>query len=314
MATHGDVVVVDVGDMYGGLIAKVQASIQWAVANYRADFVAKFDDDCYVAPRALLNELEAMPMARLYWGKMMGGGPVQRSGNRNSEPNLPHGVDWFPPYASGGGGYVLSWDLAHAVAFPPVKLLEMVNEDGHLGVFLLPYDVARRSSRKVYPYGIQRDHGGCTLAADIIAIHYVKDKGKFDCMAAIHANVTAGLPVCESRFCGPINCDFKFPWPRKGHAHRCKPASVSTSTSRWSTIHAKRSCEVNGEGVNRFFVAKRMRDVSCCQRLCESLCDCTAVDYYANTAWCNLYTQPCSTPQKGTEGASSFRLDRSALE
>eukprot|EP00035_Acanthoeca_spectabilis_P029942 m.7035 g.7035 ORF g.7035 m.7035 type:complete len:490 (+) comp3907_c0_seq1:139-1608(+) len=309
MKQYGDIVAVDVGDMYGGLIQKVQASIQWVVANYRGQYIAKFDDDCYVSPKALIRELAEVPQNRLYWGKMLSGGLVQRTGNRNSEPHLPRGVDWFPPFASGGGGYVLSWDLAHAVAFPPVRMLDMVNEDAHLGIFLLPFDVARVTSHKLHPYGIQRNHGGCTPAAEVVAIHYVKDKGDHDCMAQIHENVSAGKEVCESRYCGPINCDFKFPWPRKAHTRRCKPFSDSEASS-WTAIDLRRSCELNGENVTRFFVAKRMRDLSCCKRLCESLCDCAAVDYYANTAWCNLYTKPCSTPHKGTEGASSYRLLR----
>lgn len=308
-ALHGDIAIVDVGDQYGGLIAKVQASMQWVIAHYSALYVGKFDDDCYVAPTALLSELSQLPTERLYWGKMMGGGPVQRSGNRNSEPNLPKGVNWFPPYASGGGGYVLSWDLVHAVAFPPVKLLQMVNEDGHMGLFLLPYDVARRSSHKVHPYGIQRDSSGkCISAKDIIAIHYVKDAAEHDCMSSIHANVSAGTVICESRFCGPTDCNFTFPRPRKSHRRRCK----SSNTNHWKAIDSRFSCEVNPENITRFFVAKRMRDLSCCQQLCEELCDCAAVDYYHNTAWCNLYTVPCTSPRKGTEGASSWRLDRVA--
>ena len=58
----------------------------------------------------------------------MAGGPIQREGNhRNRETALPHGVNWFPPYAS-GAGYALSWDLVQTVAFPSVKRLDMVNE------------------------------------------------------------------------------------------------------------------------------------------------------------------------------------------
>jgi hypothetical protein len=181
MQQHGDMVVVGVGDAYGGLIAKVQASLQWVVSAFHADIVAKFDDDCYVSPDALVHELSRLPRKRLYWGRMMGGGPIQRDGGRNAEPNMPRGVDWFPPYASGGGGYALSWDLVHAVAFPLVKQLDMVNEDGHLGVLLLPYDVHRETTQHVHPYGIQREGGKCTAAADVVAVHYVKDAGEHDC-------------------------------------------------------------------------------------------------------------------------------------
>ena len=120
--------VVDVGDAYGGLVSKVRAALQWVAAHNPAEYVAKFDDDCYVAPANLLAELAPLPKERLYYGKMMAGGPIQREGNhRNRETALPRGVNWFPPYAS-GAGYVLSWDLAQTVAFPSVKRLDMVNE------------------------------------------------------------------------------------------------------------------------------------------------------------------------------------------
>lgn len=128
MLAHGDTVVVDVGDAYGGLVSKVRAALQWVAAHNPADYVAKFDDDCYVAPANLLAELAPLPKERLYYGKMMAGGPIQREGNhRNRETALPHGVNWFPPYAS-GAGYALSWDLVQTVAFPSVKRLDMVNE------------------------------------------------------------------------------------------------------------------------------------------------------------------------------------------
>ena len=182
MQQNNDMVVVSVGDAYGGLIAKVQASLQWVVSSIRADVVAKFDDDCYVSPTALLRELTQLPRERLYWGRMMGGGPIQRNGGRNAEPNMPRGVDWFPPYASGGGGYALSWDLVHAVAFPLVKQLDMVNEDGHLGVMLLPYDIHRETTHRLHPYGLQREGDKCISADDIVAVHYVKDAGEHDCM------------------------------------------------------------------------------------------------------------------------------------
>lgn len=77
---------------------------------------------------------------------------------------------------------------------------------------------------------------------------------------------------------------------------------------KWELIDASRACEVNSEGIERFFVATRMRDLSCCQQLCEDLCMCNAVDYYTDTSWCNLFETACSQPRKRTEGASSYRL------
>eukprot|EP00040_Diaphanoeca_grandis_P043841 m.269259 g.269259 ORF g.269259 m.269259 type:complete len:483 (+) comp83272_c0_seq1:143-1591(+) len=300
MESHQDIVVVDVGDSYGGLIEKVRASFQWVVSHHEAQFVAKFDDDCYVAPLNLLAALSKQPHERLYFGKMMHGSRVQRDQGRNSEPHLPKEVDWFPPYAS-GAGYVLSWDLVKTVAFPGVKLLPMINEDGHLGFVLLPFDVHRVTTAHIHAYGVQTN---CLNANEVIAIHYVKDEADHDCMHEIHHNISHGLQVCESRFCGPINCDFKFPWPHK----RSRKTKCNRKLA-FEEISGTQSCEINNDqGVKRYFVAPRMRDLKCCQQLCLQLCDCVAVDYYRVTAWCNLYTKACTTPQKATEGASSYQL------
>jgi len=156
----------------------------------------------------------------------------------------------------------------------------------------------------MWPYGVQEGakSGACTAASDVVGIHYVKDKGEYDCMAAIHANVTVGRPVCESRYCGPIDCNFTFPRSRK-HT-RCDRAPLP-----WSVISDSHSCEINSQGIERMFIAKRMRDLTCCQQLCLETCGCVAVDYYRVTAWCNLYDRACETPRKGTEGASSYRLE-----
>lgn len=238
--TFGDIAVVNVGDQYGGLVVKIQATFQWVIAHVRADFVGKFDDDCYVSVGALLTQLSTLPKERLYFGKMMGGGPIQHDKGRNSEPNMPVGVNWFPPYASGGGGYVLSWDLVQTVAFPPVKLLDMVNEDGHLGIVLLPFDIHRVTTSHIYPYGVHRSDTGCIDSTKMISIHYVKDKAEDDCMADIHYNVSHAFPICESRFCGPVNCNFSLPRPKQKEKRQRRgegcPAKLS---GMWVTNVAK---------------------------------------------------------------------------
>ena len=45
---------------------------------------------------------------------------------------------------------------------------------------LLPFDVHRHSSYKMWPYGVQEGakSGACTAASDVVGIHYVKDKGE----------------------------------------------------------------------------------------------------------------------------------------
>lgn len=221
---HGDIVVVDAPDTYEGLINKVRTVMQWVIADRNVDFVAKFDDDCYVNVRTLLKEVAKLPSKeRVYFGQMLAGGKVLRT-SRNAEKNLPRSMDWYPPYAS-GAGYMLSADLVKAIAFPAVRLLDMVNEDAHLGIVLLPFDVKRVSTHKIAAYGLS----ACTDLDDVIAVHYVKDKTTHDCMVELHENATSGKQVCKSRYCGPVVCEEEFP-------RRAKKCEVKEP--KWEVIQA----------------------------------------------------------------------------
>lgn len=293
---YNDLVIIDAPDDYSGLINKVRTSFQWVLNDRGVNFVAKLDDDCYVNVANLIVELQKYKhQKRLYFGKIMNGGKILRH-SRNAEPNLPKSMDWYPPYAS-GAGYVLSTDLAHAVAFPAVKLVDMINEDAHLGIVLLPFDVKRVNSPKLHIYGLNQ----CIPPEDALVIHYVKDKSDHDCFQDLHTNITSGQPVCKSRYCGPITCDEP---PPKGKL-AC-PGEVKDA--KWELIRDGYACEINPEKIERFTIGKHMVDVSCCKKRCEETCGCMAMDYYSSTMWCNLYKEPCKTPLKKSTGTSSWRM------
>jgi hypothetical protein len=298
--TFGDLIIVDCPDTYAGLINKVRTVVQWILNDRSVEYVAKFDDDCYVNVPALLADISKYPPERLYYGNMMSGGKVLRT-TRNGEPNLPRSMDWYPPYAS-GAGYVLSQDLVHAVAFPAVQLVDMVNEDAHLGILMLPFDVERVSTKKIHAHGVSV----CTPVEQVIAVHYVKDKSQFDCMMDIHTNVTKGEPICKSRYCGPAVCDDQH--PRQHEA--CK---VDKKSLKWETIAEGSTCESNSENIERFAVGRHMTDLKCCKQRCEERCDCVAIDYYFGTMWCNLYTKACKLPHKRCAACSSYSMVRGRL-
>ena len=293
MKEHNDIVVVDAPDTYAGLINKVRTVLQWIDNDREIEYAAKFDDDCYVNVQVLLNELRAIPPTRVYFGNMMAGGKVLRT-TRNAEPNLPQSMNWYPPYAS-GAGYALSADIVKLVAYPAVKLIDMVNEDAHLGIVLLPFDVNRISTKKIHAHGI----GSCIPADMMIAVHYVKDKTPYDCFKDIHANVTKGLPICKSRYCGPATCDDEHPKGKK---------ACNVANPQWERIADGATCEHNPDGIERFAVGKHMVDVKCCRARCEELCECTAFDYYVATMWCNLYKQPCKTVGRHSPGGSAWKM------
>ena len=218
-------------------------------------------------PGLLAQLLPLQGRPRVYWGKIMHGGKRLLKG-RNSEPHLPKSISWFPPYAS-GAGYALSGDLVRAVAFPAVKLVPMVNEDAHMGIVLLPFDVQRVSTDTVHAHGL----GDCTTPEHISIVHYVKDPGGHDCMSDMHANITRGEAVCKNRYCGPLVCNSTGPQGKK----RCE---VDADAVVWERVHQGRACEQNPEGITRIRPERHMVDLKCCLQICEQTCGCTAVDYY----------------------------------
>jgi len=296
---HGDIVVLDVPDTYAELARKCREMFAWAIINFKPAFVLKVDDDAYVNLEGMLLEAKGLPKELVYWGSMQVQ-PILRGGHRNAEFSMPREMSSFPPYAS-GGGYMLSADLAWYVGNPPVEPLPMTNEDAYLGVALLPFNVKRYNTPRVYAHGTN----GCIATQNIGVIHYVKDdQNNLDCMDELHEIVTSnnGTMVCRSRYCGPMTCDYGKPagW------QKCLK-KVDNATTEWAPISKSRACEGNSEGVTRFKYSEGIKGPLCCQQLCDETCGCVAVDFYQATLWCSLYRESCTSPSKSTDMASSWR-------
>lgn len=158
----------------------------------------KTDDDVYVRPRLLLDALSGMPMERLYAGWPMKSGSVLRTGNYhvvsydNWKSNKPVRYGY-------GGGYVLSMDLARAVAagaphmiMPPNNLL--IIEDVAMG-YWVEYIAQEQKTKITYSNNITLGLKDC--AADTMFYHITK-KPKWPEMLCMHK---AGGRCCTPELC-----------------------------------------------------------------------------------------------------------------
>eukprot|EP01116_Phalansterium_solitarium_P005324 TRINITY_DN1689_c0_g1_i2.p1 TRINITY_DN1689_c0_g1~~TRINITY_DN1689_c0_g1_i2.p1 ORF type:complete len:365 (+),score=105.64 TRINITY_DN1689_c0_g1_i2:196-1290(+) len=106
-AEHGDLVMVDLIDVYRHLPHKLKLFYAWAVGNVEFDYMMKIDDDAFVYIDNVLPQLEHMPRQKLWWGKMRTNSGVSRQGKW---AELEYSGTKYPWFAAGAGN-VLSHDL-----------------------------------------------------------------------------------------------------------------------------------------------------------------------------------------------------------
>lgn len=51
-----------------------------------------------------------------------------------------------------------------------------------------------------------------------------------------------------------------------------------------------------------------LADLDACKNLCGATKTCTAIDWFQDTKWCNLYSEACVTPSAQYAGSSSYQL------
>jgi len=88
---------------------------------------------------------------------------------------------------------------------------------------------------------------------------------------------------------------------------------LSSGPMHWEVLSSDHACESNSEGVHALLPGEGGHDIRGCQQKCELLKDCLAVDFYHRTKWCIFYAEACSTPHADADGASSYRIVRTAL-
>ena len=69
--THGDLLMAEVAETYQSLTRKVLTLLQWSAARYPAAYVLKTDDDTYLWPDRIAQQLSKMPDGCLHWGAQL---------------------------------------------------------------------------------------------------------------------------------------------------------------------------------------------------------------------------------------------------
>jgi len=133
---HGDIHRTDCDEGYLQISQKVLSFIAEAVeAGYEFDYILKGDDDTWFQMDQLAKELEHKPRKLFYWGNMYTNNPrFKDPADTWYEPN--YYSDYYPTYATGGTGYVLSVDLAKWIARNKDDLVVFTgNEDAMVGTW-----------------------------------------------------------------------------------------------------------------------------------------------------------------------------------
>ncbi|XP_023326596.1 beta-1,3-galactosyltransferase 6-like isoform X2 [Eurytemora carolleeae] len=139
---YEDLIFLDMKEEYSSLADKVLRMFEVAAESYEFDFVMKVDDDTFINPYLLDNELKK-PMYKnplLYWGFFDGRAPVLKQG-KWAEVSYDL-CDRYIPYAL-GGGYGLGWRLVKHIARSADMLKLYKNEDVSVGTWLAGVQVTR---------------------------------------------------------------------------------------------------------------------------------------------------------------------------
>eukprot|EP00930_Biecheleria_cincta_P031059 TRINITY_DN21541_c0_g1_i1.p1 TRINITY_DN21541_c0_g1~~TRINITY_DN21541_c0_g1_i1.p1 ORF type:complete len:547 (+),score=96.16 TRINITY_DN21541_c0_g1_i1:77-1717(+) len=86
----------------------------------------------------------------------------------------------------------------------------------------------------------------------------------------------------------------------------------SLSQPIWIPISLHKACQTsddNGGGPKPILAKAGMaQGLHACESLCSSTEGCQAVDWFNETQWCNLYTEPCAQPTAEYSGSSSYQM------
>lgn len=149
-AAYGDLLRVDVVDVYRNLPAKLKKGYQWGVANTDAEWFVKVDDDNAVQTDLLARHLAAIGDVAEHHDSG-GGGGGSGSGGRGvvvghiqRGVEVPHAGKWaevesytaasYPPFPEGSYGYVVSRSIASYISSNAATLPDYQGEDVSLGM------------------------------------------------------------------------------------------------------------------------------------------------------------------------------------
>jgi hypothetical protein len=134
--------------LYKGLLF-----LEWIAQHSGAEFLLKVDDDVYLRPAPLLEQMRARPPVQYVWGYFDYVSPVPREEGHpfcNTEAEFP--FDVFPPYPR-GVVRVLSMDVVRHLARASEKgrLRMIFGDDPCIGVHLrqLMFDEVETGNARV---------------------------------------------------------------------------------------------------------------------------------------------------------------------
>eukprot|EP00039_Didymoeca_costata_P018383 m.333221 g.333221 ORF g.333221 m.333221 type:complete len:444 (-) comp17101_c0_seq1:1098-2429(-) len=158
-----DMVFLNTLDSYKNLAKKVELLFKWVVHTCKGKpLVMKTDEDVFIHLPKLGDAIQDVPKKELYWGRFMRGIPARDDRGRPLPDNHQNFRLW-PNYAS-GAGYILSFDVANAIANPKVPLQGHDAEDVHIGVSLFGYNLTEKEDFRIKPWG--------SCDNDTFLIHY----------------------------------------------------------------------------------------------------------------------------------------------
>jgi hypothetical protein len=201
-----DMVFVDTLEAYKNLFRKVNLIFKWVVDWCSGTpYVLKTDDDSFVRVDQLLGLMKELPATRLYYGSFLRGMPARIRNKttkvltNNPLPGNTQNAPTWPAYAS-GAGYLVSHDVASAIAYPPLPLDIQSAEDRGIGVQLFGLNVSYIPSNEKF-----RPWGHCSPHA--VLLHYQRDPGL---LRRRYERAIAGTNICgegweKNHHCALVN-------------------------------------------------------------------------------------------------------------
>ena len=166
-AIHHDLLLLwNVSNKYSSLSLRSLHSIIHLNQLYDFTFFIKTDDDMFLNTPRILSELQAMPRARLYWGRSSCFNPLLTEG-RWRETKW-HACNTYFPYHY-GGMYVLTADLVRLIAENSPHLQTYMSEDVSMGSWLAPYNLHRVDDVRIFT---GHERGRCSQGFLAVHIHH----------------------------------------------------------------------------------------------------------------------------------------------
>jgi beta-1,3-N-acetylgalactosaminyltransferase 2 len=134
-AKHGDILFIDVVDVYRNIPAKLKSTYKWISQHMDFRYLLKTDDDCFVNIEQILKDIESYQLdshRKVWWGNFRTQWGVEKFGKW---AEVDYTAPVYPAFAC-GSGYVVSADLIHWISNNSDSLKLYQGEDVCMGIWL----------------------------------------------------------------------------------------------------------------------------------------------------------------------------------